>query len=130
MDFLADTCVAGQTLLRLVSRGNAIVAELLRLSDNVPAVFTPVTDKKERARMDPEALRYQKIMFDFQYLNSSEYYEDAIDKDKALSELDAEFRENHIEILKRCAHWCNGRERVGVSAHGDISHSQVYQMFV
>lgn len=38
-DFLADNNLCGQTLLRLVSRGNAILAELLRLSDFIPAVF-------------------------------------------------------------------------------------------
>ena len=38
-DFLAENNLCGQTLLRLVSRGNANVAELLRLSDYVPNVF-------------------------------------------------------------------------------------------
>ena len=36
MDFLGEPNGAGQLLLRLVSRGNAILAELLRLSDNIP----------------------------------------------------------------------------------------------
>ena len=38
-DFLAENNLCGQTLLRLVSRGNAILAELLRLSDFIPSVF-------------------------------------------------------------------------------------------
>ena len=38
-DFLADNNICGQTLLRLVSRGNAIIAELLRLSDFIPSIF-------------------------------------------------------------------------------------------
>jgi hypothetical protein len=38
-DFFSESNLAGQNLLRLVSRGNAIIAELLRLSDNIPAVF-------------------------------------------------------------------------------------------
>jgi len=38
-DFLADNNVCGQALLRLVSRGNAVIAEILRLSDFVPSVF-------------------------------------------------------------------------------------------
>ena len=38
-DFLAEDNFCGQTLLRLVSRGNAIVAELLRLSEFVPNIF-------------------------------------------------------------------------------------------
>ena len=28
LDFLAEGCIAGQTLLRLVARGNAIIAEV------------------------------------------------------------------------------------------------------
>lgn len=36
MEFLAEQNPAGQTLLQLVSRGNAIIAELLRLSSYVP----------------------------------------------------------------------------------------------
>ena len=36
MDFLNEDDVCGQQLLRLVSRGNSILAELYRLSDHVP----------------------------------------------------------------------------------------------
>jgi len=74
MDFLADTCVAGQTLLRLVSRGNAIVAELMRLSDNLPDVFLAGAPTKENPNP------YHEIMFDFRYLKSAEYFEEKIDK--------------------------------------------------
>lgn len=38
-DFLATNNICGQNLLRLVSRGNAIIAELMRLKDYVPPVF-------------------------------------------------------------------------------------------
>jgi len=38
-EFLADNNLCGQTILRLVSRGNAIIAELLRLKDFIPTVF-------------------------------------------------------------------------------------------
>lgn len=38
-EFLATNNVCGQNLLRLVSRGNAIIAELMRLKDYVPPVF-------------------------------------------------------------------------------------------
>ena len=37
--FTAENNACGQTLLHLVARGSAIIAELLRLSTNVPAVF-------------------------------------------------------------------------------------------
>lgn len=38
-DFLAENNNCGQVLLHLVSRGNAIIAELLRLKDYIPPVF-------------------------------------------------------------------------------------------
>lgn len=39
MDFLSEENVCGQSLLKLTSRGSAIIAEMLRLSDNVPRVI-------------------------------------------------------------------------------------------
>ena len=36
IEFLAEDNECGQTLLRIVSRGSGIVAELLRLSRNIP----------------------------------------------------------------------------------------------
>lgn len=38
-DFLTFNNICAQNLLRLVSRGNAIIAELMRLKDYVPPVF-------------------------------------------------------------------------------------------
>ncbi len=39
MDFLAENNHCGQFLLKLVSRGNSAIAELLRLKDVVPSVY-------------------------------------------------------------------------------------------
>ena len=41
LDFLAENCIAGQTLLRMVARANAIIAELLRL--RLPLCFQNIT---------------------------------------------------------------------------------------
>lgn len=148
-DFVAE--VAGQTILRLVSRGNAIIAELLRLSSHIPPVFFLNA---------PEHRRYESILFDFKYLQNQDYCESKIEDSavsyfylahtiilfptlyspdyfsciilfsqvhdlyiivfffffplqlyiiniyyyfstKELVELDSEFRENHLEILRR-----------------------------
>eukprot|EP01027_Heterolobosea_sp_BB2_P007140 GEZU01010652.1.p1 GENE.GEZU01010652.1~~GEZU01010652.1.p1 ORF type:complete len:835 (-),score=235.13 GEZU01010652.1:84-2588(-) len=89
MEFLSETNVCGQTLLRLVSRGNAILAELLRLSNHIPPVF---------ASDDP---KYRDILFDFKYLKSAELFENRIESSAELLDLDEEFRENHIAILER-----------------------------
>ena len=39
MDFLAENNVCGQTLLRLIARGNSIIAELKRLAAVIPPIF-------------------------------------------------------------------------------------------
>lgn len=38
-DFLADDNPCGRSLVHLVSRGNAVIAELLRLKDYIPSTF-------------------------------------------------------------------------------------------
>lgn len=94
MNFLADTNVCGQTLLRIVCRGNAIIAEMLRLAKHIPPVFR-LADKETQAQ-------FGTIILDFaQYLNSQEFWEHKITSSAALMDLDEEFRENHYEILKR-----------------------------
>ena len=70
-DFLADNNLCGQTLLKLVSRGNAIIAELLRLADFIPPVFK--LDNKF------DQMKYGDILFDFNYFKGSEYYDNKID---------------------------------------------------
>jgi len=72
VDFLADNNLCGQTILRLVSRGNAIIAELLRLSDFIPPVF-----KADGARQDSNA-RYADLLSDFSYFQNTEFFENRI----------------------------------------------------
>jgi len=94
MDFLAEENPAGQTLLRLVSRGNAIIAELLRLSDHIPQAFR--LDNK-----DPNWKKYTELIFDFSYLKQGGYHENRIENNSVLQDLDEEFKESHLELLKR-----------------------------
>ena len=70
VDFLAETNACGQTVLKLVSRGNAILAELLRLSDFIPPVFHMAT-KEEREL-------YHYILPDFSYFAKQDYYDMAV----------------------------------------------------
>ena len=51
---------ANQTLLRLSARGEALIAELLRLSDHTPTLFL-LADKAEQKL-------YQDVLLDFRYL--------------------------------------------------------------
>ena len=39
MDFLAENNYCGQSLLKLVSRGNSTIAELFRLKDVIPNIY-------------------------------------------------------------------------------------------
>ncbi len=48
-----------------------------------------------------EREKYDKIMFDFRYLKSAEYYDEKVDADPDLVDLDEEFRETHFALLER-----------------------------
>ncbi|VEN49154.1 unnamed protein product [Callosobruchus maculatus] len=92
-DFLAENNICGQTILQLVSRGNAIVAELLRLKDYIPKLF--------RLESKTDIQKYGDIILDFSYFKISESHEQKIEGNDALRELDEEFRDNHIGVIKR-----------------------------
>eukprot|EP00035_Acanthoeca_spectabilis_P022186 m.442450 g.442450 ORF g.442450 m.442450 type:complete len:1163 (-) comp18809_c0_seq1:1689-5177(-) len=92
MDFLDPKNQCGQTMLRLVSRGNAIIAELLRLSDYIPAIFTQNYEKNSKMGM---------LVLDFTYYKSAEWYDNRIDSSPELQDMDEELRENYTEILTR-----------------------------
>uniref|UniRef100_A0A8C2X1H7 WASH complex subunit 5 n=1 Tax=Cyclopterus lumpus TaxID=8103 RepID=A0A8C2X1H7_CYCLU len=93
VDFLAENNLCGQAVLRIVSRGNAIIAELLRLSDFIPPVFR-LKDKSDQHK-------YGDIVCDFSYFKGPEYYDGKLENKPELQDLDEEFRENNIEILSR-----------------------------
>ena len=50
--FTAENNACGQTLLHLVARGSSIIAELLRLAGNIPAVFY-LKNKNDLDRLVP-----------------------------------------------------------------------------
>jgi WASH complex subunit strumpellin len=89
--FLSETNICGQTLLRLVSRGSAIVAELLRLSKYIPSVFQNDNPKAEHA----------PLLYDFRYLNQFELIEHKIEARPDLVDMDAQFRDTYLPVLGR-----------------------------
>ncbi len=89
-DFLAENNQCGQSILRLVSRGNAIIAELFRLSNYIPNAFRTLSNNK-----------YSDIIFYFNYLSNQEYYDNLIESKVELQDLDSEFKQNHIDLLNR-----------------------------
>lgn len=92
-DFLAEHNVCGQTLLKLVSRGNSIIAELNRMSGHIPAALTGEDELSAR--------RYAPVLFDFRYLKTPEMFEKAINTDAEKAELDEEFFVTHEHLLSR-----------------------------
>uniref|UniRef100_A0A6I8NTA6 WASH complex subunit 5 n=1 Tax=Ornithorhynchus anatinus TaxID=9258 RepID=A0A6I8NTA6_ORNAN len=93
LDFLAENNLCGQAVLRIVSCGNAIIAELLRLSEFIPGVF--------RLRDKADQQKYGDIIFDFSYFKGPEMCESRLEAKPELLDLDEEFRENNIEIVTR-----------------------------
>lgn len=93
VDFLAENNHCGQAILRIVSRGNAIIAEFLRLSEFIPNVFR-LKDKAEQQK-------YGDLIFDFSYFKNPDAWESKLEAKPELQDLDEEFRENNIEILTR-----------------------------
>eukprot|EP00762_Andalucia_godoyi_P005753 ANDGO_06428.mRNA.1 WASH complex subunit strumpellin homolog len=89
--FLSETNICGQQLLRLVSRGSAIIAELLRLSKYIPPAF---------AIDDPKA-EHAPLMFDFRFLNQFELIDHKIESRPELVDLDQQFRETYLPVLER-----------------------------
>jgi len=91
--FLAKGNLCGQTLLRIVSRGNAIIAELLRLSKNIPV---PILSSKEE-----KGSKYSKFIFGFEYFKDPDEIEKRINSDSDLLEAELEFQETYGKIIER-----------------------------
>eukprot|EP00753_Platysulcus_tardus_P012790 PLAT3544.1.p2 GENE.PLAT3544.1~~PLAT3544.1.p2 ORF type:complete len:1162 (+),score=712.35 PLAT3544.1:31-3486(+) len=93
-DFLNEDNLCGQSLLRLVARGNSILAEMLRLSKNVPSIFLGKAE-------DLSQEKYAGVLADFTYLRSRDKFERRIAADQDLIDTDEELAENHMELLER-----------------------------
>ena len=76
MDFLGGDNKCGQQLLKLVARGSSIIAEMSRLSENIPPVFSEKVSE------------YSQLLFDFAYLNDEDKYEAMINNNPQLQERD------------------------------------------
>jgi len=92
-DFFDENNLCGQALVNLVSRGNAIISEILRLADYIPDVF--------RLQNKNDQNKYGNIITDFIYLKTQDAFENKINQSIQLQDLDEQFRENHIDILTR-----------------------------
>lgn len=94
VDLLAGSNICGQTILRIVSRGNAIITELLRLAHNVPPSLAASPKELARRGLEP-------IVSDFAYFRQAEAREKSIESSERLLELDHAFRDQHVAIVRR-----------------------------
>ncbi|KAH9415169.1 hypothetical protein DERP_006260 [Dermatophagoides pteronyssinus] len=101
-DFLEDNNVCGQNLLRIVSQGNAIIAEIHHLADMVPNVFRMETiNSSSNNRQNINNNQFNDLIMDFNYFKSSDAIEKRIENDEKLLIKDEEFRETYIELLSK-----------------------------
>jgi|Laugresbdmm110sn_1035088.scaffolds.fasta_scaffold100442_1 hypothetical protein len=85
----AEEHAANEWLCRHVSRAQVLQAELLRLSDRVPAAF-----------LCPEA-RQAAVLFDFAYLKSSEECDARVDASPELADAWDELRDSCAPLVAR-----------------------------
>ncbi|XP_034655420.1 WASH complex subunit homolog 5 [Drosophila subobscura] len=91
-EFLAENNACGQNLLNIVSVGNSIIAEILRLKDYVPPIY--------RLETKADREKYGEIILDFSYFKIAEEHEKIIERSPELSELDDEIR-SHLPLITR-----------------------------
>lgn len=85
--------MAVNILLRLSSRGEALVAELLRVSDHIPALFSLADRMEQKAFGD--------VLLDFAFLKTPALFEHKIENSAELVVRDNEIWEAHGPIICR-----------------------------
>ncbi|XP_052843945.1 WASH complex subunit homolog 5 [Drosophila gunungcola] len=83
-EFLDENNACGQNLLNIVSVGNSIIAEILRLKDYVPSIY--------RLETKADKAKYGEVILDFSYFKVAEDHEKKIEQSPELTELDDEVR--------------------------------------
>ena len=80
-------------MIKLVARGSAIIAEILRLKDYIQEPYS--NPAEEKANKD--------IIIDFTYFKTgkSDQFDDKIRANTELNTKDEDFRENNIEVIER-----------------------------
>ncbi|CAH2039565.1 unnamed protein product, partial [Iphiclides podalirius] len=91
--FLAEDNLCAQNLLKLVSHGNAILAEILRLKSHIPTIY--LLDNKELQQ------KYQDVIMDFSYFKISDDQEKKINANGKLQDMDDDLKEKYLELITR-----------------------------
>lgn len=91
MEFFSES-YCGKAFLRLIARGSTIVAELLRLSNNIPQVFFPNSSDHKK---------YEKMLFDFNYLRNIEAYDEKVTELPNYEVLEENLFDRYSDIIER-----------------------------
>jgi WASH complex subunit strumpellin len=88
-----------QRLLVIVARGTAIITEIYRLVELIPAPFLDHDCRKSSNKHGKSSL--DDIICDFSYFKRAEEFEATIDGDPQLKKLDERFCDEHFDTLTR-----------------------------
>lgn len=91
MDFLLES-ICARDFLKLLAHGSGIIAELLRLSNNIPKIFLNVNDENSV---------YKDLLFEFEYLKNSDAYEEKIAKLPDIEQLEEGLFERYSVLIRR-----------------------------
>ena len=80
-------------LLTILSNGNAIIAEMCRLSEMIPTVF--------RLNSKQDQLKYGELICDFSYFNNLDSFDRKLEENQSLQNLDDELKNDYLEVLTR-----------------------------
>ena len=106
MDFLSEDNICGQNILRITSRGSAIIAELFRLAGNIPEEFFLIPPNlissssinNDNKVVGGVVVKPSDYLLDFQYLRDPDEFEKKICGNPSVLDLDHDFQENHQVI--------------------------------
>lgn len=91
MEFLQES-LCGKDFLKLLARGSGIIAELLRLSNNIPKIFLNCED---------DNIVYKDILMDLEYLKNTDLYEEKITKINNYQQLEDNLFNRYSSLVKR-----------------------------
>ena len=87
---------AKMTACAFVARAQALVAELIRLSERVP-----------KPLMDATQGKYAKVLFDYAYFDSPLVHDDSIEQSSTAIDLDDELKANYGPVCWRYFCWAS-----------------------
>lgn len=80
-----------EKVLEFTAQGNAIISELLKISELIPDEF----------KLSETSKKYNEIIVDFTYFKSMDLIDKKIDANQQLCELDETLRDSYSRILMR-----------------------------